>query len=256
MLFNFLRGICAASALIVSTSTLADQPWTFGNNTKFLALGDSLTTGIGATPETNSYVYLLYQQGVYDSMTNTSLADIAMPGATSEQVLHFQVPMAIGTGFLTNQPNHPPQIITMTVGGNDFLTILPLIASGVDPQVAVNTVLVSYQANLTAILAQICTLSNTRIYIANAYYVQNFPQIIPNQPPVSPIIDTFNLITASVVQNAHAQGCAVKVADVHSAFAGPQQGLLVINRPSAGTVDVHPTNAGYVAIEQAFIAAK
>src|SRR5208337_3326478 len=50
-----------------------------------LAMGDSLSSGYGATPVTNGYAYLLYQQGVYDQMTNTSFADAAIPGATSGQ---------------------------------------------------------------------------------------------------------------------------------------------------------------------------
>ena len=43
---------------------------------------------------------------------------------------------------------------------------------------------------------------------------------------------------------------------MHAQFAGPQQGLLLINRNNAGQFEVHPTNAGYRAMAQAFIAAK
>jgi lysophospholipase L1-like esterase len=241
---------------VISATAHADKPWTFGNNTKYLALGDSLTAGYGATPVTNGYAYRLYQQGVYDSMTNTSFADVAMPGATSQQVLLFQVPMALGTGFLTTQPNYPPQVIAMTVGGNDLLSIFPAILAGGDPQTVVSTVLANFGASLTGILAQLCTLSNTHIYVGNHYDIQNFPQLIANQPPVSSVIDAFNAALDSVVSSAHAQGCAVKVADVHAAFSGSQQGLLLINRPGAGVAEVHPTNAGYQAMAQAFIAAK
>ncbi len=250
------RGACALAALAVAATAQADQPWTFGNNTKFVALGDSLTAGYGTAPVTNGYAYLLYQQGVYDSMTNTSFADIAMPGATSQQVLLFQTPMALGTGFLTTQPNSPQQVVVMTVGGNDLLTIFPAILSGGDPTTVVQTVLGKFGTNLKATLVQLCTLPNTRIYVGNLYDIQDFPQLIPNQPPVSAVIDAFNLTLASVVGSAHAQGCAVKVADVHAAFSGSQQGLLVINRHGAAIDEIHPTNAGYRAMAQAFIAAK
>jgi lysophospholipase L1-like esterase len=80
-------------------------------------MGDSLTAGRGAIPITQGDAYLLYQQGVYDTMPNTSFANAAIPGATSQQVLNFQVPSATQTGF-------SPQVIAMTVGGNDLLAIL------------------------------------------------------------------------------------------------------------------------------------
>jgi len=109
--------VFAFAILAISATARADQPWTFNNNTRYLAMGDSLTAGQGATPVTNGYAYLLYQQGVYDSVTNTSFADAAVPGATSQQILSFQVPLATQKGF--------PQVITMTVGGG-----LPTVYQG------------------------------------------------------------------------------------------------------------------------------
>ena len=129
--------VFAFTILAISATARADQPWTFNNNTRYLAMGDSLTAGQGATPVTNGYAYLLYQQGVYDSVTNTSFADAAVPGATSQQILSFQVPLATQTGF--------PQVITMTVGGNDLLSIL----NGANPQ----QVLQAFQLNRARSLA-------------------------------------------------------------------------------------------------------
>lgn len=74
--------------IALSGAAQAQQPWTFGNNTKFLALGDSLTAGYGASPVTNGYAYQLYQRGVYDSMHNTTFANAAVPGATSQFEVH------------------------------------------------------------------------------------------------------------------------------------------------------------------------
>ena len=199
-------------------------------------MGDSLTAGQGATPVTNGYAYLLYQQGVYDSVTNTLFADAAVPGATSQQILSFQVPLATQTGF--------PQVITMTVGGNDLLSIL----NGANPQ----QVLQAFQLNLGSILGQLCLgLPNTRIYVGNLYSIQNFPV------PTGPVVSAFNSTVAAVVGNVNT-GCGgrIKVADIYTAFLGPQQGLLLINRNGTGQYEVHPSNAGHRAIAQAFIAAK
>lgn len=223
--------------IALSGAAQAQQPWTFSNNTRFLALGDSLTAGYGASPVTNGYAYQLYQSGVYDSMHNTTFANAAVPGATSQQVLNFQVPAATQI--------FQPHVITMTMGGNDALAIV----AGADPV----QVQQAFQANLGAILAQLCVaLPATRIYVGNLYDIRGFPI------PTAPVVDAFNQTIAGVVGFANATVCGgkVKVADVHAAFAGSQEGLLLINRNNAGRFEVHPTNAGYRAIAQAFIAAK
>ena len=222
---------------IVSAAAQAQQPWTFSDNTRFLALGDSLTAGYGATPVTNGYAYELYQRGVYDSMNNTIFANAAVPGATSQQVLNFQVPAA-------TQIFHP-HVVTMTVGGNDLLAIL----NGANPL----QVLQTFQANLGGILTQICVaLPGARVYVANLYEIREFPV------PTADVVSAFNLTVEGVVGFANATVCGgkAKVADVHAQFAGSQQGLLLIHRNNAGQFEVHPTNAGYRAMAQAFIAAK
>jgi len=223
--------------IALSGAAQAQQPWTFSNNTRFLALGDSLTAGYGATPVTNGYAYELYQRGVYDSMNNTTFANAAVPGATSQQVLNFQVPAATQI-FL-------PHVITMTVGGNDLLAIL----GGANP----TQVLQAFQANLAATLTLICTtLPATRIYVANLYEIREFPI------DTAPVVAAFNQTVEGVVGFANGTVChdKVKVADVHAQFTGAQQGLLLINRNNAGQFEVHPTNAGHRAMAQAFIAAK
>jgi lysophospholipase L1-like esterase len=238
MLKKVLGKTLLAVALCGTFAAHADQPWTFANNTRYLAMGDSLTAGYGATPMTNGYAYQLYEEGAYDAMTNTIFANAAVPGATSAQVLAYQVPLATQSGFA-------PQVITMTVGGNDLFAIL----AGADPL----TVLFTYQGNLASILGQLCVaLPGTRIYVANLYSIQNFPV------PVEPVIQAFNQVVAGVAAFSNATTCGgrVKVADVYSEFAGNQNGLLLINRNGASPDQVHPSNAGHRAIEKAFLAAR
>ncbi len=235
---KILLRVCAFIVLIFSALAQAEQPWTFGNNTRFLAMGDSLTAGLGAIPVTQGYAYRLYQQGVYDRMPNTTFANAAVPGSTSQQVLNFQVPSATQTGFR-------PHVITMTVGGNDLLSIL----NGVDP----GQVLQTFQVNLGTILVQLCTqLPEARIYIGNLYSIQNFPV------PTEQIVDAFNQVVAGVTGFVNANACPgrIKVADIHAAFSGQQEGLLLINRNGAGQFEVHPSDAGYRAMAQAFIDAR
>jgi lysophospholipase L1-like esterase len=206
----------------------AEVPWTFSNNTRYLALGDSLAAGYGAIPTTQGYAYLLYQQGTFDQATNTIFANAAVPGATSSDVLAYQVPQAI-TLF-------QPHVVTLSVGGNDLLRIL----GGADA----GQVLAQFQANLAQILCGLRqALPQSRIYIHNLYDV---PEITENVPGGLQAILTFNVIVAAV-----AQACGASIADVYSAFSG-RTGLLLVERNGAGQFEVHPTNAGYRAIAAAF----
>ena len=214
-----------------------------------------MTTGEGATPVTEGYAYLLYTEGVYDRVTNTSFASAAMPGATSDEVLSFEVPLATRAGFLARPPvsitpNPPLRVITMTAGGNDLLSLLN------NPNrtpADVTQTLQTFGGNLTSILASLCQFPNIRIYVGNLYDIRNFPVLITD------IVLAFNK-TVSTVVNAVNNGTIrpgnVKVADVYFAFLGDQRNLLLINRKGADKFEVHPSNAGYRAIAQAFIAAK
>jgi lysophospholipase L1-like esterase len=46
-------------SLAMAAPAVADLPWQFDNNTRYMALGDSLVAGYGAVPATQGYVYLL-----------------------------------------------------------------------------------------------------------------------------------------------------------------------------------------------------
>ncbi len=213
--------------VVISLSPLAaraDLPWQFQNDTRYMALGDSLVAGYGAIPATRGYVYRLYDSGVFDKVTHTLLSDAGVPGVTSAEVLAYQVPQAVQA--------FKPTVITITVGGNDLLQIL----NGADP----GQVLMTFQNNLTQILSTLRSqLPNTRIYISNLYTV-------PEIPDADQIVPVFNEIVAQV-----AGVFQVPVADVYSAFLG-RKGLLLIERPGASPTEVHPTNAGYRVMAEAF----
>jgi lysophospholipase L1-like esterase len=205
--------------------------YSFSNNTKYLALGDSLAAGFGALPATHGYAYLLYLKGVYDKEINTSFANAAVPGATSSDVLTYQVPQAA---------IFRPHVITISVGGNDLLQIL----GGADP----GEVLLQFQANLTGTLCGLRDgLPQTRVYIHNLY---DIPEITETVPGGLQALLAFNDIVAGV-----AQFCGATVADVFSAFQG-RRGLLIIDRRNHEPLEVHPTNAGYRVIADAFEAVR
>jgi lysophospholipase L1-like esterase len=218
-------GIALMALLVIPLPAYAELPWEFDEHTRYMALGDSLTAGYGAVPATQGYVYLLYQAGVFDTVPNTLLANAGVPGATSLHVLEHQVPQALEA--------FQPDVITITVGGNDLLQIL----NNGDP----GQILFDFQVNLSEILLQLrSTLPEASIFISNQY-------TIPQIPGSELIVPAFNTIIENVAGAYGAQ-----VADVYSAFLD-RKGLLLIERNGAGQYQVHPTNAGYRVMARAFI---
>lgn len=230
---NTIRTIFLTALLLVPLSARAELPWQFDQHTRYLALGDSLAAGYGATPTTQGYVYLLYRSGIFDSTPNIVFSNAGIPGMTSKDVLDYQVPQVIQylRDFQDAQTS-PQSFITLTVGGNDLLSIL----NGANPA----QVLADFQMNLAQILGLLRTsLPDTKIYISNLYTV-------PGIPGADAIAFIFNSIVAGV-----AEAYGVPVADVYSAFLG-KDGLLLIERHGADLFQVHPTNSGHRAIAEAF----
>jgi len=224
-----VRAVVVMMFMLAPMSVSAEVPWQFADNTRYMAMGDSLASGYGAVPATQGYAYLLYQEGVFDKIPNTLLSNVGLIGATSADVLNYQVPLAINP--------YVPTVITLTVGGNDIAKILE---EGANPA----TVLTEFQANLFAIFTQLRTgLPNAKIYINNLYDIPELP--LP-PPGIRPIVQAFNQIIEGVAGVFN-----VPVADVFSAFEG-RKGLRLIQRNGADQFEVHPSNAGHRAIANAF----
>ncbi len=210
----------------------AGPPADVSDNTRYMALGDSLAAGYGAVPATHGYVYLLYEQGVFDQVPNTLFSNSAVPGSTSTDILQYQVPQI---------PRFHPDVITLSVGGNDLLSLF----GGADP----GSVLVGFQMNLTDILSTACSYDqNPTVIVGNQYTIPGLIDAIPGGPF---ILDQFNMIVEGVVTAHAASGCDARIADVYNAFLG-KKGLLMIERHAASPTEVHPTNAGYRAMARAF----
>lgn len=202
----------------------AELPWQYDQHTRYMALGDSLAAGYGAIPATEGYVYLLYRTGIFDTIPNTLFNDAGVIGATSQDVLDHQVPQATEV--------FKPTVITLTVGGNDLATII----NGADP----TTVLTNFGNNLVAILGALRTaLPEAKIYISNLYTISEIPGA-----------DAIMLLINEIISNV-ANYYSVPVADVYTACQG-RNGLLLIEGHGADQFEVHPSNAGYRVIAQAF----
>jgi len=200
----------------------AEFPWQYDEHTRYMVMGDSLGSGYGAIPQTNGYAFELYREGIVDQIAHTLFCNASVIGVTSADVLANQVPQA----YVFH-----PDIVTLTVGGNDLARIMEGADAG--------QVLSEFQENLNAILYRLVVDLGTTVYIANLY-------VIDKIPGADMIIPVFNQIVAGV-----AGSYGVAVADVYGAFQD-RSGLLVIDKPGASPTEVHPTNAGHKAIADAF----
>ncbi len=117
---------------ILPFTAQAELPWQLDQHTRYMALGDSIAAGYGAIPATQGYVYLLYQEGIFDTVQNTLFCNAAVPGATSKDVLDYQIPQVA---------LFHPNVITLTVGGNDLLAIM----EGADPGQVLNNFALNFQ---------------------------------------------------------------------------------------------------------------
>jgi lysophospholipase L1-like esterase len=243
-----LKALALSTALaLTSTASFAQSPLILAEDaTRYMALGDSISAGYKAMPATQGFAYLLYQEGAFDHISHTLFCNAAVPGATSTDVLQHQVPQTIipasATGFR-------PRYITLTVGGNDLLSILAFARTHPDPiqifQFA-QQVLATYGGNLAAILLQLrSALPASKVFVANQYSVPEVQALVPG---ADQIVAEFNRITKQVVELL--PGFAYLV-DVNSAFAG-RQGLLLVERHGASPTEVHVTSVGHRVLADAF----
>lgn len=108
---RFLISVGAASAvaLVTACGKKAVTGRKVAAGAAVLALGDSITFGTGATPET-SYPTVLAQ------LTGWNVINAGVPGDTSAQAL-ARLPALL--------QEHAPPLVLVSIGGNDFLRRVP-----------------------------------------------------------------------------------------------------------------------------------
>jgi len=238
------RGVPLVAALMFLTLAGAAnaQTWaSFDDNTRYLALGDSLSAGFEAKPVTQGFVFKLYQSGAIDSLNNLLFCAAAIPNATSADVLHYQVPQA--HLFYANTGKSYRKVITLTVGGNDALSLLD--AGGNIDLAGVPGMIQNYANNLAVILGSLVAgFPDVQIYVGNLYD--------PKLPIAGAdvLVAYMNQTTATVTGLFPAN---VTLVDIHSAFQG-RSGLLLVEKKGVG-FNVHPTDAGYHVMSNTFASA-
>jgi len=174
-----------AAFLLLAVLSLTPSPGAHAADAPaYLALGDSLAFGVGATnPAAEGYVGLTHfelQQSERYAETDLELINVSVPGATSSELLEpdGQVDEAISEieERLTDNPDAPVEIISLDVGGNDLLALAepdsPCIEGTTTEACldALGEMLSTLQANLREMLVRLRDAApDAEIYVIDLY---------------------------------------------------------------------------------------
>lgn len=242
----------------------------FEKSAYYLSLGDSVAAGEGALPVTHGFVYQLYDRGVFGRTQVMDFSNVAIKGATADEVQALQVPAA-----LCIQPPRiglAPSVITLTAGANDFfvylgtngipadpLTEIPPVADAIADKVAnIIRSLVFGQPGLPSYCAQ-AGIAGIKVLAFN-YYGFNHPD-----PQINFVLNlalqAFSAgLQARIAQiqfdiEATGRKAQVGFVDTFSAMES-RRGLLLIEKRNGFTgafeFEIHPTNAGHTVIAREF----
>lgn len=191
--FVFSQMIPKAPARLRTDET-ATQAVAVKNNIRFVAIGDSLTEGVGDETASGGYVPLVASNLEESfSINSIEIENYGVAGDRSTQILK-----RINEQQEIQDDIASAEIISVTVGGNDLMKVIQNNILGLSVE-KFEKPGEKYQANLTKLLTTIRQLNSTApIYVLgiyNPYYIY-FPEITEMQT----IIDQWNTRTQAVVE--------------------------------------------------------
>lgn len=140
----------------------APSPTTSAPGT-YLALGDSLAVGVGATaPDRRGYVALLFERtsapGGVGGVAANRLLNIAVGGETSRSLIDGG--QLAAAARLIGEADPPVSLVTLDIGGNDLLRLLgtePCTSAPASAECAalVNATLGGFEENATRIFGEL-----------------------------------------------------------------------------------------------------
>jgi lysophospholipase L1-like esterase len=264
------RLAAAVTVLWVLAPSLVAAQINFEKTGYYLAIGDSVPAGEGALPVTHGFVYQLYDRGAFGARRSFDFGNIAIKGATSDEVLQFQVPQA-----LCIQPPRigvAPSVVTLLAGADDFFVFLATYGVPQDPFTVIPAVADAIAGKVeTVIRALIFGLPELPTFCAQngiaglSVLVANYYSFDHPDPQVAFLLDlaleTFRASLAARVAAIQAdialagKTARVGYVDTFGAMLG-KPGLLLINRKNGFTgtfeFEIHPSNAGHSAIAKEF----
>jgi lysophospholipase L1-like esterase len=205
----------------------------------YLALGDSLTAGLGASEvhylRLNAFVPKL--TGYLREERNVLVENHGIPGITSAQLQQY-----IEQGLGVKQRISQASVITITIGGNDLLQLLRQESL---TQRGILAAIEEFERNLEQVLTSIRSVNpHVRVYVMDLYLP--YDEDHPLHPLGKVTIPVFN---QSVKKQLDKDPNAYLVS-VYDVFLGRGSKLTHIDRN-----DIHPNDDGYTLIFETFKAA-
>jgi len=200
------------------SSPYTSNTFTVGNSSNegrvsYVALGDSLSAGVGARKIEDTIVYA-YADKLGKKFWQVNVTNLAWPGDDSEDVLKVQLPQA-----LTKSPDY----VTLFIGVNDMHNQMPLE---------------EFRNNYSQILETLLNQTHAKIVVINIPYIGSNDLIrFPFTHYFDMRIQQYNSIIASLAQNDR-----IKFIDLY------QGSRKVLNQDSENYADdmFHPSAKGYL----------
>jgi lysophospholipase L1-like esterase len=233
----------------------------------YLALGDSVAAGVGATsPAQDGYVAVLHDTltAARSCGTGTALGcrldldNIAMPAATTTTLIAEQLPTAVT--LITDRRDTPTpvddvRLVTMDIGGNDVFR--PVIAAcAPDPASATCTTTIATQLELVArnydqILSALRTAAGPDTAIAVMAYYNPLPGCVlaALSPLATLVLEGGGPVPAGLNDIIRASAAKYGAVVVETAP------LIGVGDLVGGTDCLHPDDSGHAKIASAFAAA-
>ncbi|HHY73876.1 MAG TPA: spore gernimation protein [Bacillus bacterium] len=197
---------------------------------RYLALGDSLTVGIGVPAFDSGFVEYYWCLSQQTLKRHIQYKKYAKSGATTADVLTM-----LSSPVVTEAVRNA-NIITITAGGDDLINAAKRFIKDNNEEI-LSYAIEQSRKNFSKLLERIHNIEKQDQYIIRLTNLYNpFPHI----PIADEGVKTFNSSIASFAEQKN-----VKVADIYSVFKGNEQVLL-----SRG--GVHPNSEGYYQMALAF----
>ncbi|MFC7394415.1 GDSL-type esterase/lipase family protein [Scopulibacillus cellulosilyticus] len=196
----------------------------------YVALGDSLTVGVGAGIFNPGFVNEYRLMAEQSLQRPISFNIFAKTGTTSQQILD-----SLSLPEITSHICHS-EIITLTAGGNDLIKSGKNFLMNKNEEVLEES-LSNATANISKIIDTIHQIhaDKNQPFILRLFNIYNpFPKI----KFIDPWLQQFNAHLASFSKQPH-----IEVADIYTAFSGKQNFLLSLDH-------IHPNIRGYHVMAQ------
>lgn len=242
------------SALIPKSDTrltkrdfLANRPKTFS----LVAIGDSLTEGVGDVTKQGGYVPLLARSLDVTYGYRTKAVNYGVSGNTSQQILK-----RMQTNKDLSEDLKKADVMVLTVGGNDVMAVIRKNLAQLKPS-SFKKPQKSYQKRLRQII-NLARQENKDlpIYILGIYnpFYLNFPEITQMQE----VVDGWNLATEAVTE-AYEGVYFVPINDLLYRGINGEEGVVqisgehttIVNDALFAEDNFHPNNIGYQLMAEA-----